>query len=37
MYELMAYQHAGFWACMNTKRDCEMLECLGDTGKAPWR
>lgn len=34
--ELMAYQHEGFWHCMDTKRDHEMLEALWEKG-APWR
>ncbi len=33
--ELMAYRHDGFWHCMDTKRDHELLESLWNTG-APW-
>jgi len=33
--ELMAYQHDGFWACMDTKRDHDGLEKLARTS-APW-
>lgn len=33
--ELMAYRHEGFWHCMDTKRDHELLESLWATG-APW-
>ena len=33
--ELMAYQHDGFWHCMDTKRDHELLESLWVKG-APW-
>ena len=33
--ELMAYRHFGFWQCMDTKRDHEMLESLWANG-APW-
>lgn len=33
--ELMAYRHEGFWHCMDTKRDHELLESLWKTG-APW-
>ncbi len=33
--ELMAYRHDGFWHCMDTKRDHEVLESLWDNG-APW-
>lgn len=35
--ELMAYKHQGFWQCMDTKRDHEMLEKLWSDGTAPWR
>jgi glucose-1-phosphate cytidylyltransferase len=34
--ELMAYSHDGFWHCMDTKRDHELLESLW-AGSAPWR
>ena len=33
--ELMAYRHDGFWHCMDTKRDHELLESLWASG-APW-
>lgn len=33
--ELMAYQHHGFWQCMDTKRDRDLLEDLFIKG-APW-
>jgi glucose-1-phosphate cytidylyltransferase len=33
--ELMAYRHDGFWHCMDTKRDHEMLESMWAKG-APW-
>ena len=36
MGELMAYQHEGFWQCMDTKRDLELLESLWASG-APWK
>ncbi len=35
--QLMAYQHEGFWQCMDTLRDKLLLEQLWDSGKAPWR
>jgi glucose-1-phosphate cytidylyltransferase len=35
MGELMAYRHEGFWQCMDTKRDHELLESLWTQG-APW-
>lgn len=36
MGELMAYKHEGFWQCMDTKRDQELLEDLFAKNKAPW-
>ena len=33
--ELMAYHHDGFWHCMDTKRDHDLLEGLWQQG-APW-
>lgn len=33
--ELMAYKHNGFWQCMDTKRDHELLETMWAKG-APW-
>ena len=35
--ELMAYRHDGFWHCMDTKRDHEVLETLFSSGNAPWQ
>jgi glucose-1-phosphate cytidylyltransferase len=37
MGELMAYQHDGFWKCMDTKRDHDTLEDLWQTGEAAWK
>ena len=34
--ELVAYPHKGFWQCMDTMRDKEMLEDLIAKKKAPW-
>jgi glucose-1-phosphate cytidylyltransferase len=34
--ELMAYSHDGFWHCMDTKRDHDLLESLWSEGCAPW-
>jgi glucose-1-phosphate cytidylyltransferase len=34
--ELMAYQHHGFWQCMDTLRDKKLLESLWEQG-APWK
>lgn len=35
--ELMAYQHHGFWHCMDTQRDVASLEELWAKGNAPWK
>jgi len=35
--QLVAYQHAGFWQCMDTLRDKRRLENLWQTGEAPWK
>jgi len=37
MGELMAYQHDGFWQCMDTKRDHDTLEDLWQKGAAAWK
>ena len=37
MGELMAYQHDGYWQCMDTKRDRDNLEELWGSNKAPWK
>jgi glucose-1-phosphate cytidylyltransferase len=34
--ELMAYSHEGFWQCMDTKRDLELLTKLWEGNAAPW-
>lgn len=34
--ELMAYQHVGFWKCMDTYKDNVELNALWETG-APWK
>ncbi len=37
MGELMAYQHDGYWQCMDTKRDRDHLEELWAKDRAPWK
>jgi glucose-1-phosphate cytidylyltransferase len=37
MGELMAYKHAGYWQCMDTKRDRDHLEELWNSEISPWR
>lgn len=34
--QLMAYQHKGFWKCMDTQRDKMKLEEMIASGNAPW-
>ena len=35
--ELMAYKHEGFWHCMDTRRDHDLLESLWESESgAPW-
>lgn len=35
--ELIAYTHTGFWQCMDTMRDKQLLENLWKEDKAPWK
>jgi glucose-1-phosphate cytidylyltransferase len=35
--ELMAYQHHGYWQCMDTIRDRESLQEIWDSGNASWQ
>lgn len=37
MGELIAYRHDGFWQCMDTQRDKELLERMWASGNAPWK
>lgn len=34
--QLMSYMHKGYWQCMDTKREKDILEELIETKKAPW-
>ena len=34
--KLMAYPHEGFWACMDTFKEKQVLEDLWARGAAPW-
>lgn len=34
--QLMSYMHKGFWQCMDSIREKQMLEKLIEKGKAPW-
>lgn len=35
--QLKAFKHDGFWQCMDTLRDKELLEKLWARGQAPWK
>jgi len=35
--ELMAYLHEGFWQCMDTLREKQLLQGMWDGGDAPWK
>jgi glucose-1-phosphate cytidylyltransferase len=35
--QLMVYEHAGYWQCMDTYRDWESLEKQWQSGRAPWK
>ena len=35
--ELMAYMHRGFWQCMDTYRELEILNNLWRSSKSPWK
>jgi glucose-1-phosphate cytidylyltransferase len=35
--QLTAYKHGGFWHCMDTYRDFQLLNKMWNEGKAPWK
>jgi glucose-1-phosphate cytidylyltransferase len=35
--QLNAFQHEGFWQCVDTVRDLRYLESLWESGNAPWK
>jgi glucose-1-phosphate cytidylyltransferase len=35
--ELMGYRHTGFWSCMDTMKEKNVLERLWSSGAAPWK
>ena len=35
--QLMAFRHPGFWQCMDTLRDRQLLEQLWASNAAPWK
>jgi len=35
--QVHAYKHTGFWQCMDTYREQQMLEKMYASGQAPWQ
>ena len=35
--QLMSFYHDGFWQCMDTQREMQLLETLWQSGNAPWK
>ena len=35
--QLVGYRHNGFWSCMDTLKEKNLLEELWNSGKAPWK
>jgi glucose-1-phosphate cytidylyltransferase len=35
--ELAVYQHPGFWQCMDTYREMQLLNEMWSSGSAPWK
>lgn len=35
--QLVGYVHTGYWQCMDTIREKQIIQDLWDTGKAPWK
>ncbi len=36
-HQLAAFQHDGFWECLDTYKDAVLLNDLWQTGSAPWK
>lgn len=36
-HQLAVYKHEGFWQCMDTIREMQLLESLWESGNAPWK
>ena len=34
--QMNAYRHEGFWQCMDTPREHDLLNRLWESGEAPW-
>ena len=35
--QLMSFFHDGFWQCMDTQREMQLLEKMWQSKKAPWK
>lgn len=35
--QLMSFYHDGFWQCMDTQREMQLLEKMWQSGEAPWK
>ena len=35
--QLMSFFHDGFWQCMDTQREMQLLEKMWQSGRAPWK
>jgi glucose-1-phosphate cytidylyltransferase len=35
--QIVAYRHTGFWQCMDTFREQQLLTDMWNTGRAPWK
>ena len=35
--ELMSYRHDGFWQCMDSLREKQLLEKMWQSGRSPWK
>lgn len=35
--QLMSFYHDGFWQCMDTQREMQLLETLWQSGNTPWK
>ena len=35
--QLIGYRHSGFWSCMDTLKEKNLLESLWSSGEAPWK
>jgi glucose-1-phosphate cytidylyltransferase len=35
--QLMLYRHDGFWQCMDTMREYQLLNSMWNSGQAPWK